>query len=482
MTAYKQFVQRIGLLGITNILFSISSLILIPIMTKSFSTSNYGIWVLITTTVGLIPNLATLGLLFSMGRFLSAEKDKEKIKEGFYSITAIILISSLALMILIILFSKDIASAILNNDINLTILLSVIIFMACLNSSLLYYFRTFRQIKRYSIFYLLQTYLGLIFVSYFALNRFSLYITTSGLLIAYLIIFVIMIFFIISDIGFTIPKFKNIREYLSFGIPIIPSNLSYWIVDSSDRYVIGVILGTTFVGYYSPGYMLGSIILLMGTPFSLLLPAVLPKYHEVNDTINIRLHLKYSIKYFLLLAIPSAFGLSILSKPILMILTTPVIASNGYIITPYIAFSFILVGIYGIISNVIILEKKTKIIGMIWMIGAAINLILNILLIPYFGIIIAGINTLITFVTAFVLTIMYSNKFFKLDFDLIFIIKCILASILMSVVIILINPSRILNILMTIIISSGLYFALLLFFKSITKEEIKFFKDLLQND
>ena len=451
-------------------------------MTKSFSTSNYGIWVLITTTIGLIPNLATLGLLFSMGRFLSAEKDKEKIKEGFYSITAVILISSFTMMFLIILFSKYIASVILNNDINLTILLSVIIFIACLNSSLLYYFRTFRQIKRYSTFYLLQTYLGLVFVSYFALNRFSLYITTSGLLIAYLIIFFIMVLFIISDIGFTIPKFRNIKEYLSFGIPIIPSNLSYWIVDSSDRYVIGIILGTAFVGYYSPGYMLGSIILLMGAPFSLLLPAVLPKYYEINDTKNIRLHLKYSMKYFLLLAIPSAFGLSVLSKPILIILTTPIIASNGYIITPYIAFSFILVGIYGIISNVIILEKKTKIIGMIWMIGAAINLIFNILLIPHFGIIIAGINTLITFAAAFILTIIYSNKFFKLDFDLIFIMKSTLASIIMCTFIILINPSDILNLLLTVIISSGLYFALLLLlFKGITKEEIKFFKDFLHN-
>ena len=101
---------------------------------------------------------------------------------------------------------------------------------------------------------------------------------------------------------------------------------------------------------------------------------------------------------------------------------------------------------------------------MIWMIGAAINLIFNILLIPHFGIIIAGINTLITFAAAFILTIIYSNKFFKLDFDLIFIMKSTLASIIMCTFIILINPSDILNLLLTVIISSGLYFALLLLF------------------
>ena len=99
MNEYKLFVQRIGLIGITNILVALSSLILLPIMTKSFSISNYGIWVQINTTIGLIPNLATLGLPYTMVRFFSSEKDKEKIQEGFYSLLSIVLVSSIILSI-----------------------------------------------------------------------------------------------------------------------------------------------------------------------------------------------------------------------------------------------------------------------------------------------------------------------------------------------------------------------------------------------
>ena len=113
--------------------------------------------------------------------------------------------------------------------------------------------------KRYSIFLLIQTYLGVFIVSYFAIKGFGINIAALGLLIANLITFFIMITFIISNIGFKIPKFRNIREYLSFGLPTIPSNFSYWIVDSSDRYIIGIILGTAFVGYYSPGYTLETL-------------------------------------------------------------------------------------------------------------------------------------------------------------------------------------------------------------------------------
>lgn len=473
--------QRIGLVGVTNILIALSSLILLPIMTKSFSISDYGIWVQINTTISLIPNIAALGLPYTMVRFLSAEKDKEKIQEGFYSITSIVLASTFIISTLLFIFSKSIAAALFNGDVNIAVLLSVIVFLACLNALLLNFFRTFQQMKRYSIFLLIQTYLGVFIVSYFAIKGFNIYTAALGLLIANLVTFFIMALFIISNIGFKIPKFKNMREYLSFGLPTIPGNLSSWIVDSSDRYVIGIFLGTAFVGYYSPGYTLGNIIMMLLAPFSLLLPSVLPKYYDNGEIEKVKTFLKYSLKYFLLIAIPSAFGLSMLSKPILMILTTQEIALNGYLITPFVALSAILFGVYAIISNIIVLEKKTGITGAIWIVAAVLNLGLNILFVPYFGILGAAAITLIAYGTAFILTLLYSVKFFDFDFDLVFIIKSVVASILMSTIIILINPYGILNVLITVIICTIVYTSLLLILKGIKKEEFKFFNEMLKN-
>jgi O-antigen/teichoic acid export membrane protein len=481
LNEYKLFVQRIGLVGITNILIALSSLILLPIMTKSFSIEDYGIWVQINTTISLIPNIAALGLPYTMVRFLSAEKDKEKIQEGFYSIASIVLASTFIISTLLFLFSKNIAAALFNGAVNIVVLLSVIVFLACLNAFLLNFFRTFQQMKRYSIFLLIQTYLGVFIVSYFAIKGFSIYTAALGLLIANLVTFFIMTLFIISNIGFKIPKFKNMREYLSFGLPTIPGNLSSWIVDSSDRYVIGVFLGTTFVGYYSPGYTLGNIIMMLLAPFSLLLPSVLPKYYDNGEIEKVKTFLKYSLKYFLLIAIPSAFGLSMLSKPILMILTTQEIALNGYLITPFVTLSALLFGVYAIISNVIVLKKKTGITGTIWIIAAVLNLGLNILFVPYFGILGAASITLIAYGTAFILTLVYTAKFFDFDFDFDFIVKIIIASILMSIIISLMNPSGILNVLITVVIGAVVYMGLLIILKGIKKEEFKFFKNMLRN-
>ncbi|MCE7698060.1 MAG: polysaccharide biosynthesis C-terminal domain-containing protein, partial [Methanobacterium paludis] len=332
---------------------------------------------------------------------------------------------------LFLLFSKNIASALFNGDVNLGMLLSLIVFFACLNALLLNFFRTLQQMRRYSIFLLIQTYLGVFAVSYFAIKGFGIYMAASGLLIADLITFLIMITLIILDIGFKIPKFKNMREYLSFGLPTLPGNLSSWVVDSSDRYVIGILLGAAFVGYYSPGYTLGTIIVMIVAPFSLLLPSILPEYYDNGEIGQVKIFLGYSLKYFLLIAIPSAFGLSILSKPILMILTTAEIASEGYLVTPFVALSTLLFGVYAIVGNMLVLEKKTKIIGTIWIIAAVLNLGLSILFVSYFGILGAAASTLIAYGIAFILTLYYSLKFFQFDFNLAFILKSVTASVLM---------------------------------------------------
>jgi O-antigen/teichoic acid export membrane protein len=479
---YKKFVQRIGLIGTTNILIALSSLILLPILTKNLSINDYGIWIQITTTIVLIPNIATLGLPYTFIRYFSAETNKKKIQEGFYSIAFISIISTFIISILLLVFSKSIASAIFNNNINIVLVLIIIIFFASINSLLINYFRTFQQMKIYSIFLLIQTYTGVLVVSYFVINGSGIYEATLGLLISYLISFLIMIFFIISSIGFKIPKFEKIREYLSFGLPTIPGNLSYWMVDSSDRYIIGLLLGTSFVGYYSPGYTLGNIIIMFLAPFSLLLPSILPKYYDENNIDMVKIFLNYSLKYFLLIAIPSTFGLSLLSKPILMILTTPDIALNGYLITPFITFSTLLFGIYAIISNIVVLNKKTKIIGTVWVLAAFSNLLLNILIVPYFGIIGAAAVTLFAYIIAFGLTFYYTNKYFEFRLNLNFIFKSVFSSIIMSILIIRINPISLLNIILTVFIAFVIYMVTLFLLKGIKTDELKFFKSIFLKD
>lgn len=481
MNEHKLFTQRIILIGITNLVVSLSGIILLPILTRALSIEDYGIWVQISVTIGLIPAIVTLGLPEAMVRFLAGIKNREEIQEGFYSIAFILLIMSAIASLSLLLFSEYIAKILFNNNLIVAKSISLIIFIECLNNLTINFFRTFQQIQKYSIISFARICLITALVTYFVLSGYGITGALMGFTISIIVAFLIQAFLIFIEIGAGIPKFTHMKEYLSFSLPILPISLSNWVVNSSDRYVIGLLLGTAFVGYYSPGYALGSIILMFVAPLAFMLPAVLSQHFDENNEEAVKMVLRYSLKYFLLLAIPTFFGLSLLSKTLLLMLSTPEIASQGYMITPFVAASSLLFGCYVIIAQILALEKRTSIGGAIWSISAILNLGLNMIFVPYFGILGAAITTLIAFTFAFILITYCSFKCLTFDIEFKFILKSIVASIVMSSVIVKWSPAGISNVLITIVICIAIYASILLLMGGIKKDEFKFFGSLLRH-
>ena len=480
MNEHKLFTQRIGLIGITNLILGLSGIILLPILTRTLPIEEYGIWVQSTVIIGLILAVATLGLPSTMVRFLAAAKKKEEIQESFYSIVFIVLFASAITSLLLYLFSELIAATLLNDNLTIARILALIVFIECLNFILLVFFRVFQQIKKLSIFSFLRTCLYITLVAYFVLSGYGILGALIGLLISNLVLFLIQAFLIVSEIGIIVPKFIHTREHLAFGLPLVPAILSHWAVNSSDVFIINIFLGSAFVGYYSPGYVLGSNIYMFMTPLTFLMPVVLSKYYDENNLEAVKTLLRYSLKYFLLLAIPSVFGLSLLSKHVLTILSTPKIASQGYLITPFVALSFLVLGASAVIVQILSLEKKTKIAGVIWVMTAILNLGLNLIFIPYIGILAAAITTLIAFTFALILITHYSFKYLTFDIEFGFILKSIVASIIMSLVILKWSPVGLLSVLIIIVLCAGIYFCILFLLKGFKKEEFKFFRELLK--
>lgn len=480
MLQYRTFLQRIGLIGFTNILVSLSGLILLPILTKNLPINDYGLYVQIIVTITLLSTFLLLGLQNSMVRFLPSLSKVEEIQEGFYSIFFTIAIISFIATIFILLLSGPISEALFNNNSTIICFLAILIFFESLNAVLLNYFRSFQQTRLYSILFTSKTYLGLILITYFVITGNGILGVLFGLLISGFITFIVSLGLILYEISFIIPKFTNIREYLVYGLPTIPSNLSLWVIESSDRYIIGFSLGLAFVGYYSPGYTLGSMLTMLIAPMAFLLPPLLSKNYDLDNLEYIKKILTYSVKYFLLISVPAVFGLSILSMPLLLILSTPEIAYQSYLITPFSAMSVLFIGLSSIISTVLIFKNKTKIIGTVWTISAVLNIVLTIILVYYIGIIGAATATLISYIFTFIIITHYSSKHFKIDLNISFIFKSVLSSFLMSLIIFFWHPVGILNILAAVLSSASIYFMILILLKGITRKEIEFFKNLVK--
>ena len=215
------------------------------------------------------------------------------------------------------------------------------------------------------------------------------------------------------------------------------------------------------------------------SPFAVLLPAILPEFYEKGDWGTVDYYMRYSMKYYLLLTVPAAVGMSVLSKPLLLSITTYTIATGGYLVTPFVCLGAVFMGVYGITNNILILEKDTKILGKLWIIVAIANIGLNILLVPYLGIIGAAAVTLVCYIAAFVVTTIKSSKYHKLPFERNSTIKIIIASAIMGIVVKFLNPVGIINVLIAIIVGIIVYFILIFAMKCIKIEEIRFFKKMI---
>ena len=221
MEKYTLIARRIGLSATVSPLVTLSNIILLPILTKNLAIADYGTWALIMVTINLLPALVALGLPNSLVRFGAAAKDKHDIREIFYSMGFIVLAVSLIVSGLFFLFAPQIAASLFQNNLTIALLLIPNILVACLIYFVMQYFVTFQQIKIYSVLSIFNAYLSTALIAYFVLSGHGLEGAVVALLIQQLVGFALMMYLIVAQIGFAIPKFMDVRQYFAYGRAII---------------------------------------------------------------------------------------------------------------------------------------------------------------------------------------------------------------------------------------------------------------------
>lgn len=431
MVSYQKFARDVGFIGIVQILTSLSSFFLLPIITKTLGAYDYGLWAQINITVSLISSLALMGLSMSFVRFLSSETDKDKIREAVYSILFFVTVSGFLASFVLYTIAEPLATFGFK-DPNATYFIqagSLLILVSVVESISLFYFRIFRQIEKFSYFILFETFGKLLIILILLKMGYGLLGVIAATLIVQGLIFLITLIIIISQIGFIIPRFTYIKEYLEFSFPLTPSALIRWITESSDRYMVTYFLGLGSVGVYSAACSIGNLIQLFVSPLQLILFPELSKLFDQNRMDEVRIYMSHSLRYFLIISIPAVFGLSALAKPLLAVLTTQDFIS-GWFVIPIIALAGLMAGIFQIFVNTMYLIKETKSTTYINIIAAVSNVLINLILIPRpsIGILGAAFSTLVSYFLMAAFCVHISMKHFKLDFYYMDIAKSILSS------------------------------------------------------
>ena len=476
----KKFVKDVLIIAGSQVIIGIGSVLILPLITKTLGPYSYGIWSLISTTISLLTSMALLGLSEAMIRFLAAEKDPVKIKQGFFSILFFVISFGLAISIAVFLLSDLIALTVFQ-DISTSYLIKAASFLILFNAIVLlslYYFRIFQQTLKFSIFMIFQT-LSQLFLMYILISLgFGILGVIIGYLLVQIFIFLISIFFVIKEIGFTIPDFSVIPTYLRFGLPIAPSNMIEWLKNSNSMYIITFFLGIQSLGVYSAASAIGSFIIVLATPIQLILFPRLSQLFDEHKLDQVTYLLKDSVKYFTFLAIPAAFGLSFLAEPLLNAITTPEF-SSGAILIPFFAFAGVCLGINTIWTNVINLVKKTHFTLYLLVFSAILSISLNFLLVPLIGILGGAVSAFLSYLILMGLTFLLSSKYIKITVDHKFLIKSIAASSFMGIALLLLHPVSLIQILSSVVFGILIYFILMIIFKGIGRYEIKIAENIL---
>jgi O-antigen/teichoic acid export membrane protein len=474
---YSRFTRQVSYVLIGNIILVLLGFLQLPILTKGLGANLYGTWALINATIAFIAPFAALGFYEAIIRFLAAETDKSRIRDDFTSaLFSTVLISGIAFSLLLF-FLSDYLAAHIFNDIQSSgyiRLASFMIPLTCMSAMTSSYLTAFRKMGLMATFTVVQSAVNVGLIYLFLRFGYSLNGVITATIVASLLFHLTLLFIILKQIGFKLPGFSRLKLFLSYGLPLTPTSAVLWIISSSNRYLISYFIGVTATGIYSAAYNIGWYTVFLITPITRLLFPTISKSYDEQNLVETRKYLKYSLKYFLMIAIPSAFGLSILAKPILQVLTTSEFVT-GNTIVPFIAFSGVLSGVYEISVFIIHLVKKTRLMFMLLAISALLNIVLNVLLIPRMGLTGAATATLVAYGIVCILILIVTRRYLKFELSVPFILKSVFSSLIMAICIWRINPESIAWILASIFIGFVVYFAVLLLIRGLSKEERAFF-------
>jgi O-antigen/teichoic acid export membrane protein len=187
------------------------------------------------------------------------------------------------------------------------------------------------------------------------------------------------------------------RRMEKFGLPLVPSALFLWATNFSDRFFLLKLADAGEVGLYSIGVRLASAIVLLLTAFRTAWPAFA---YSIEDDREARRTYGFVLTYLLFIACWAALALGLLSPWLVRLLTTSEFYGASKVVAP-LAFASALFAGYVVIAIGIGRVRQTQFNWVVTGAAAVVNVALNLILIPPYGMMGAAVATIAAYGTMF---------------------------------------------------------------------------------
>lgn len=232
-----------------------------------------------------------------------------------------------------------------------------------------------------------------------------------------------VLFFYILAKGKTPIDFPLWKATIIVAIPLIPHYLSSVVLHSTDKIMIGQMVGNDKAGIYSLAATLSSLGVLfwraLSTTFSPFINSKLGerKFSDINDSV---------LPLLTMVGLTCVLG-ALAAPEIIKVLATNEYLAGIYVIPP-IVIGIYLHALYDVFSAVAFFHKKSTRIMIASVVAAVSNIILNYICIKQFGYVAAGYTTM---ASNLILTSMHYLNMRKIEREKIYDAKYILISVIL---------------------------------------------------
>jgi len=401
--------------GVAQIGTAFMGLFLLPIYTRVFSPSEYGIIEIILPTTTLLAVIAELRIVSGVSRHYYETEGEERrilLSTGLFLHLAI----PLPVCLCCSFFTEQISQALFSSPAyGWAISLALFTVLLGLFST---YFSLILRFQRATVTY------GILAVGKFILGAslciyFIVYLHKGiegvflGLFLAELIFTAAKVLIIRKNITFAFSRLYA-RNILHYGVPLTPIGLVGWFRTHIHRFLLIPLIGLVGVGIFGSAARISSVIMIINASFNLAwAPFAMSVLHEENHKII------YSkvLTYYTTVLSAATLIVTFFAYELVHILMPPNYwgASN---LVGLLATAQVLNGIFVLFAIGLGIVKKTYLNSLSFLIGVAIGIACLMVLVPHIGVMGAAIATLVSSAISVGAELYLAQRNYHIDYEI----------------------------------------------------------------
>lgn len=426
MDKYKRLASNTLIFAIGTFGSKLLSFFLTRLYTEVLDKSQYGITDLIQQSGNLLLPLVTLGITNAVVRF-GLEKGVRK--EDVFTTG---LFSLFGGMMVLLLFSPLLGAIKLLTD--YVWLLCLFVFMSSLRSLCAQFVRAQSRVKLFAVDGIISTATTILFnIIYLVVLDWGVF----GYIFSIICSDALSVIFL-----FTVAKLQRYirprgldrklsKSMLLYAIPLIPNTILWWITNVSDRYIVAAICGEAANGMYAAAYKIPSLIMLASGIFMDAWQISAFSEEEGRDRFYSKVMSTYSVLLFAM-----ASGVILCTRLIPRFLFAEAYY-DAWRYIPLLVIAMVFTCMVNFLGSIYMTEKKSARSLITAAISAIINIILNILLIPRFGVNGAAAATLACYLVVFVIRLWDTRRYIRIQWNYLRLIICTLLLFVQTVILLL---------------------------------------------